>query len=117
MSASVLTAAPANAATMASVTVCFDSSYHFSVHGLPWTGQVSYILYNPSTGRWQTQLRYASPNGCIRFSVYPGYATYFEVNAPYTGSSYLFARTPVYTYAGGYTYHLGWFKVIKVLSF
>ena len=67
-----------------------------------------------STGRWQTQLRYASPNGCIRFSVYAGYATYFEVNSPYTGSSYLFARSPVYTYAGGYTYHLGWFKVIKV---
>jgi hypothetical protein len=114
--AGVVGASSATAATNAQVTVCFESAYHYSVSGTPWTREVKYILYNPSTGRWQVQARYASPNGCTRFSVYPGYATYFEAYENW-GSYYYSAQTRVNTYAAGYTYNLGWFKVTKTLTF
>ena len=116
-SGSALTAAPAHAAGTASVTVCFDNAWHFSVVGTPWTGDVYYTLYNPSTGRWQTQQIWRSPNGCVRFTVHAGYWTYFQA---YSRASDFYLSSPATipaVYAAGKSYHLGWLQVRKTLTF
>jgi hypothetical protein len=115
--ATVLTPAPANAAAASTVRVCFDDQTGgWRTAGMPWQRKVSYMLYNPSTGRWQVQGTFASATGCMYFSVYPGYKTFFEVYENW-GSYYYSAQTYVYVFGSGLYYNLGNYNVVKTLTF